>query len=178
MPILLTTYFNPSSKDPKIIHTKVNKKNVIETIQTTITKINLQPTDQRIIKHQTKTLFFKNKDGIIIGVLADGDTKIRVCSACIDAIAEKTQLEKSESKIKTILAAELQFHNDLTNDQISVIEKKIQDVQEKMIENIDKALVGLEEIQSIQDDTDDMEMEAALTKKMAAQKSGSSCSMM
>ena len=66
----------------------------------------------------------------------------------------------------------------MTNDQISVIEQKIQDVQVKMIDNIDKALVGLEDLQSVQEDTDDFEMEAALTKKMAAQKSGSSCLMM
>ena len=53
MPILLATYFNPASKEPKILHTKVNKKTIIETIEETTKKINLQPTDQRVIKHQS-----------------------------------------------------------------------------------------------------------------------------
>jgi hypothetical protein len=66
----------------------------------------------------------------------------------------------------------------LTNDQISLIEKKIQDVQEKMIENLDKAMVGLEDIKGVEEDTDDLEMDAALMKKRAAQKSGSSCLLM
>ena len=53
MPILLATYFNPASKEPKILHTKVSKKTIIETIEETTKKINLQPTDQRVIKHQS-----------------------------------------------------------------------------------------------------------------------------
>jgi hypothetical protein len=66
----------------------------------------------------------------------------------------------------------------LTNDQISLIEKKIQDVQEKMIQNLDKAMVGLEDIKGVEEDTDDLEMDSALMKKRAAQKSGSSCLLM
>jgi hypothetical protein len=66
----------------------------------------------------------------------------------------------------------------LTNDQISPIEKKIQDVQEKMIQNLDKAMVGLEDIKGVEEDTDDLEMDSALMKKRAAQKSGSSCLLM
>lgn len=68
--------------------------------------------------------------------IATGDTKIRICTSCLDDILQSDNPSNGKSAITKLFKQKMKFYNDPSNDQIQRVQDKVDEVKDSMIENI------------------------------------------
>ena len=87
--------------------------------------------------------------------IAKSEAQKRVCWAFIDDM-ENYVLQNGTRDLRSFIRDKLEYYNNPNNDKINSLKRKIDDVKDVMIDNIDKLLERGEELDSLLQKTNDL----------------------
>jgi hypothetical protein len=132
---------------------------------------------KRTLTMKDMELHYKYEGNFVYFCVATEGFKKRTCWAFIDDIQDKfTKMNKpSTSAVKKLIKDRMTFFNDAKNDKISEINEKFDNIKDVMIDNIDKILERGENLENLQQATDDLQDSAGYFRKGTAKVKRAMC---
>jgi thermostable 8-oxoguanine DNA glycosylase len=95
------------------------------------------------------------------------DYPLRICFKFLDSIELNFVRKKlkEEEEIINLLKNQMAFHNDQSNDQISLIKNQVDEVKDHINENLDKVITRGETLERLIEDTEELSKHTISLKK-------------
>lgn len=132
----------------------------VQFVQTKILSKVAEENHKRMLTWRDMEYHYKVSGDYIYFVIAKSDAGKRVVWSLIDAI-ENHVLSKGERNLSKFLDGELVKYNDPSNDKIRQIKKRVDEVKDVMIDNIDKLLERGERLEDLVSKTDQLSQDAS-----------------
>ncbi len=106
----------------------------------------------RVVDGKDKMVHVLRKGEVMVFAETNKKDEFRICNAfLVDVDEEFQKLEKKKSsQVKTLLKERLKFYNDPKNDKITSVQRKLDNVKETMIDNMEKMMRNYQVTQSTQ----------------------------
>jgi hypothetical protein len=152
--------------NPFTLNTQYPKKGPIsnEAIQGIFAKLGRE--DQlRTLNHKaTMTqVHFRVSKGVLYLCVADTYMKVRVCYAFLEAI--ELDFQRGFLSDPSFLKNKILYYNDPKNDKLTVLQNKVDQVKEVIIEDIEKILPNMEGLEGNASKTEDLNATGAMFQK-------------